>query len=129
MLRPEPGQRRPQLPTLLVHGHQHARRGRHVEDSTHATVDAIVATLLAAKMLEEHVVGHREQERPKAGFTANVLAMLHAGQERALGQILRIGAGPPLEVAEDGAKVSLEELLTGIAIAVAPRVEQLEIRS
>src|SRR5690606_18105122 len=88
----------------------------------------IAVSSLAAKVLAEHVVGHREQIGAKAGLSAKVILGLHAGQEGPLDEIVDPVIHLVAKEAGNGVEVPLEQRLSGLAISRPPRFQELEVR-
>src|SRR5690606_11779179 len=90
-----------------------ARRGRAPEVDHRHGAHVHVLSLLALEETEELVASDREQVRPEARLLAETLLRLHAGQKRALDQVVDVVIGLVVEEAVQGVEVAAKQCVAG----------------
>ena len=88
-----------------------------------------LASAAALEIVVELAARSGEQVRTEAGVLAEVIAALHAREERLLHEILGALGHLVAEEPEHRVEVPIEQSVARLAIPRAPVVEQLEIRS
>src|SRR5690606_10607098 len=104
-----------------------SERGPELRDALLERVEALDRLTPATKVSEEHILRHAEQVRSKPALHAYTLPPLAAGKERLLDQVRRIVPHLVAKEATQPVEVSSHEQLAGVAIALAPSLEQAGI--
>jgi hypothetical protein len=113
---------------LALVGDEQAGSRTEIVDRDEQRIEALVVVALVAVVATQDVASDAKQVAPKAGLAAKAIATLDAGEEGALDQIVDLVGRLVGEESTHAVEMPVEQLIAGPSIAVAPAVEQLDVR-